>query len=45
MSYQPQYSARYIKHHRALPSLRARIDKIEERILADPYARTEQTGI
>ncbi len=42
MTYQPQYTARYIKHYRALPSLRSRIDKIEERVLADPYARTER---
>jgi len=42
MTYQSQYSARYIKHYRALPSLCAHIDKIEERILTDPYARTEQ---
>ncbi|CAG0943722.1 hypothetical protein ANRL1_01456 [Anaerolineae bacterium] len=42
MSYQPQYTARYIKHYRALHNLRSRIDKIEAQIIADPYAHTER---
>lgn len=42
MTYLPQYTARYIKHDRGLPSLHSRIGNIEKRVLADPYARIER---
>ncbi len=44
MTFQPRYTARYIKHHRTFRSLRARIDSVEARILADPYVATELLG-
>jgi mRNA-degrading endonuclease RelE of RelBE toxin-antitoxin system len=44
MTYQPRYTARYIKHYRAFHNLRARIDGVETRILTDPYALTEPLG-
>ena len=41
MNYQPKFTARYIKHFRALPSLQSRIEKMEARLLDDPYLNTE----